>query len=39
MDIIPPQLNCLKIYGKLTLAPNLNLTLLVSCVEVKKFNS
>ena len=34
MDIIPPHLNCIKIYGKLTLQSNLNATIYVSCIEV-----
>ena len=34
MDIIPPQLGCLKIYGILTLLPNLNATIAVTCIEV-----
>ena len=34
MDVAPPVLGCLKIYGKLTIAPNLNLNLSVTCVLV-----
>ena len=34
MDIIPPQLNCIKVYGKLTLVPDLNVTISASCIEV-----
>jgi len=39
MDIIPPQLGCLKIYGKLTLLPNLNATIAVTCIEVSRIES
>ena len=34
MDIVPPQLGCIKIYGKLTFLPNLNATIVVTCIEV-----
>ena len=34
MDIVPPTLGCLKVYGKLTLSPGLNVTISVACVEV-----
>eukprot|EP00607_Mallomonas_marina_P005433 CAMPEP_0182439766 /NCGR_PEP_ID=MMETSP1167-20130531/86632_1 /TAXON_ID=2988 /ORGANISM="Mallomonas Sp, Strain CCMP3275" /LENGTH=3836 /DNA_ID=CAMNT_0024633535 /DNA_START=462 /DNA_END=11972 /DNA_ORIENTATION=- len=34
MDVIPPKLNCLRIYGKLTLSPGLNSTISVSCMAV-----
>ena len=39
MDIIPPQLGCLKVYGKLTLLPNLNATIAVTCIEVSLIES
>ncbi len=34
IDIVPPKLKCLKVYGKLTIQEDMNFTLSVTCVEI-----